>query len=146
LTPLNVLYVVLAVAVLAIATLLVVVLWQVSLLIAQVRTALLPEVRAALHEVEQNLTNVDRITDDVQHKLGKLDKALNAANDAVQSIGDTTVLVNRTVAQPVVIQVASLVAGVRGAVRYLAERNARRITPSVVMSRTEAEAQAPIKR
>lgn len=134
-TPLNALYIVLAVAVVAIGALLVVVLWQLSLAIAQVRTSLLPEVRGMLREAEQNLTNVDRITEDVHHKLAKLDTAVTAANAAVQSIGDTTVLVNRSIAQPAVILAVSWVAGVRGAWHYLRERQAPRRAPAVVMSR-----------
>lgn len=120
-TPLNALYVVLAVVVAAVGGLMTVILWQLSLAIAQARTTLLPEVQRILHEAERNLTNVDHITFDVNRKLEKLDKAVDAANQAVQSIGQTTMMVNKNVAQPVVLQAAALVSGLKGAWGYMAD-------------------------
>lgn len=122
LTPLNILYVVLTVAVLVVGGLLAVVLWQVSLAVAQARTVFIPQIQGILREAEANLTNVDHITEDVNQKLEKLDQAVEAANSAVQAIGQTTVLVNEAVARPAIIRAASLVAGVQEAWRYMADR------------------------
>lgn len=122
LTPLNILYIVLTVSVLVVGGLLAVVLWQVSLAVAQARALFIPQIQAILKEAETNLTNVDHITTDVNQKLEKLDQAVEAANTAVQAIGQTTVLVNKAVAQPVVIQAATLVAGLQGAWGYMSER------------------------
>lgn len=122
LTPLNILYIVLTVSVLVVGGLLAVVLWQVSLAVAQARALFIPQIQAILKEAETNLTNVDHITSDVNQKLEKLDQAVEAANTAVQAIGQTTVLVNKAVAQPVVIQAATMVAGLQGAWGYMSER------------------------
>lgn len=122
LTPLNILYVVLTVAVLVVGGLLAVVLWQVSLAVAQARAVFIPQIQTLLKEAESNLAHVDQITTDVNQKLDKLDKAVDAANTAVQAIGQTTVLVNKSVAQPVVIQAATLVAGLQGAWRYMSDQ------------------------
>ncbi len=125
LTPLNILYVVLTVAVLVVGGLLAVVLWQVSLLVAQARSVFVPQIQTILKEAESNLGHVDQITVDVNEKLDKLDQAVEAANTAVQAIGQTTVLLNKSVAQPVVIQAASLVAGLQGAFRYMADQRGK---------------------
>ncbi|HEY9856131.1 MAG TPA: hypothetical protein V6D05_10360 [Stenomitos sp.] len=150
LTPLNILYIVLTVAVLVVGGLLAVVLWQVSLAVAQARTVFIPQIQAILKETEANLVNVDGITEDVNQKLEKLDQAVDAANTAVQAIGQTTVLVNKAVAQPVVVQVASLVAGLQGAWGYMSDhgfrsrRERRSETRTPVMAReTVAPAPAP---
>lgn len=122
LTPLNILYVVLTVAVLVVGGMLAVVLWQVSLAIAQARTVFIPQIQGILKEAEANLVNVDHITEDVNQKLGQLDKAVEAASTAVQSLGQTTVFVNEAVARPAIIRAASLAVGVQEAWRYMAER------------------------
>lgn len=125
LTPLNILYVVLTVSVLVVGGLLAVVLWQLSLAVAQARALFIPQIQAILKEAESSLENVDHLTVDVNQKLEKLDQAVDAANTAVQAIGQTTVLVNKAVAQPVVIQAVALVAGLKGAWGYMSERGFR---------------------
>ncbi|MNR84082.1 hypothetical protein D3C72_148740 [compost metagenome] len=140
-TLLNILYVVLIVAVVAVGTLMAVVLWQASVLIAQARTVFIPQVQALLVEAQQNLKNTEDITADVNGKLEKLDGAIEAANTAVQSIGQTTLLVNKAVAQPLVVNVAAFVTGVKSAAAYLRENRKERRPARTVGVRTELKAE-----
>lgn len=123
---LDVVLIVLGLAGVVAVVLLGIVLWQASLAVAQVRTTLLPQVHRMLIEAQASLRNVEDITGDVDKKLEKLDEAVNAANTAVQAIGQTTVMVNRTVAQPLVINLAALIAGLKGGVKHLQERRTER--------------------
>jgi len=136
-TLLNILYLVLIVAVVAVGGLLVVVLWQASVLIAQARSVFIPQVQSLLVEAQQNLKNTEDITADVNGKLEKLDGAIEATNTAVQSIGQTTLLVNKAVAQPLVLNVAAFVAGVKSAAVYLRENRKSRRPARTVGVRTE---------
>lgn len=140
-TLLNILYLVLIVAVVAIGGLLAVVLWQASVLIAQARSVFIPQVQAILVEAQQNLKNTEDITADVNGKLEKLDGAIEAANTAVQSIGQTTLLVNKAVAQPLVLNVAAFMTGVKTAAAYLREHRKERRPARTVGVRTELHAE-----
>ncbi len=137
-TLLNILYVVLIVAVVAVGGLLAVVLWQASVLIAQARSVFIPQVQSLLVEAQQNLKNTEDITADVNGKLEKLDGAIAAANTAVQSIGQTTLLVNKAVAQPLVLNAAAFMAGVKSAAAYLRDHRKDRRPAEMVSVRTEA--------
>lgn len=139
---LNLLYLVLIVAVIAVGGLLAVVLWQASLAIAQARTVFIPQVQALLVEAQQNLKNTEDITADVNAKLEKLDGAIDAANSAVQSIGQTTLLVNKAVAQPLVVNAASLLAGVKSAAAYLRDHRHEGRSTQPVTFRAEQDAEA----
>lgn len=141
LTLLNILYVVLIVAVLAVGALLAVVLWQASVLIAQARSVFIPQLQAILVEAQQNLKNTEDITADVNGKLEKLDGAIEAANTAVQSIGQTTLLVNKAVAQPIVLNAAAFAAGLKTAAAYLRDHRKERRPARTVGVRTELEAE-----
>jgi uncharacterized protein YoxC len=136
-TLLTILYGVLIVAVVAVGALLAVVLWQASVLIAQARTVFIPQVQALLVEAQQNLKNTEDITADVNGKLEKLDGAIDAANTAVQSIGQTTLLVNKAVAQPLVLNTAAFLAGVKSAAAYLRDHRKDRRPAQTVGVRTE---------
>ena len=136
-TLLNILYVVLIVAVVAVGTLMAVVLWQASVLIAQARSVFIPQVQSLLIEAQQNLKNTEDITADVNDKLEKLDGAIEAANTAMQSIGQTTILVNKAVAQPLVVNVAAFMAGVKSAAAYLRDHRKERRPARTVGVRTE---------
>ena len=118
-TLLNILYLVLIVAVVAVGGLLAAVLWQTIGLIRQARTIFVPQVQTLLEEARLNLENAEGITSDVNGKLAKLDGAFEAANTAAQSIGETTLLVNKTVAKPLVIHTAAFFTGVKSAAAYL---------------------------
>ncbi len=137
-TLLNILYGVLIVAVVAIGALLAVVLWQASLLISQARAVFIPQVQALLVEAQQNLKNTEDLTADVSGKLGKLDGAIDAANSAVQSIGQTTLLVNKAVAQPLVLNAAAFMAGVKSAAVYLRDHRKDRRPKAPVGLRPES--------
>jgi len=138
---LNILYLVLIVAVVAVGGLLAVVLWQASVLIAQARSVFIPQVQSLLVEAQQNLKNTEDITADVNGKLEKLDGAIEAANSAVQSIGQTTLLVNKAVAQPLVLNAAAFVAGVKSAAAYLRQHRNDRRPARTVGVRTELKAE-----
>lgn len=140
-TLLNILYVVLIVAVIAVGGLLAVVLWQASVLIAQARAVFVPQIQTLLNEAQQNLKNTEDITADVSGKLEKLDGAVDAANTAVQSISKTTLLVNKAVAQPLVLNVAALMAGVKTSAAYLREHRKDRRPAKTVGVRTELKAE-----
>ena len=140
-TLLNILYLVLIVAVVGVGALMAVVLWQASVLIAQARSVFIPQVQSLLVEAQQNLKNTEDITADVNGKLEKLDGAIEAANSAVQSIGQTTLLVNKAVAQPLVLNAAAFVAGVKSAAAYLRQHRNDRRPARTVGVRTEFEAE-----
>lgn len=138
---LNILYGVLIVTVLVVGGLLAMVLWQASVTIAQARAVFIPQVQSLLVEAQQNLKNTEDITADVNSKLEKLDGAIDAANTAVQSIGQTTLLVNKAVAQPIVVSTASLLAGLKTAATYLRDHRHDRRAPRTVSLRHETEAE-----
>ncbi|MOA43043.1 hypothetical protein D3C78_1651540 [compost metagenome] len=92
-------------------------------------------------EAQQNLKNTEDITADVNGKLEKLDGAIEAANSAVQSIGQTTLLVNKAVAQPLVLNAAAFVAGVKSAAAYLRQHRNERRPARTVGVRTELKAE-----
>lgn len=138
LSLLNILYLVLIVAVVVVGALLAVVLWQASVLLAQARATLVPQVQALLMEAQQNLKNAEDITADVNQKLEKLDGAIDAANTAVQSIGQTTLLVNKAVAQPLVLNAAAFVSGVKAAAAYLRDHRKQRRPVQTVELQSEA--------
>lgn len=140
-TLLNILYLVLIVAVVGVGALMAVVLWQASVLIAQARSVFIPQVQSLLVEAQQNLKNTEDITADVNGKLEKLDGAIEAANSAVQSIGQTTLLVNKAVAQPLVLNAAAFVAGVKSAAAYLRQHRNDRRPARTVGVRTELKAE-----
>lgn len=122
LDPLSILYLVLSGVLLLVGGLLAHVLWQLSLTLKQARNTLIPDLQAVLRKAEKNLENTDYITGSINHKLDALDPALDSASKAVASLGETTVLANRVLAQPAILRLAVLGAGVRGAWDYLRDR------------------------
>ncbi|HEY9898454.1 MAG TPA: hypothetical protein V6D00_04665 [Pantanalinema sp.] len=137
-TPQNVLYGVLIVAVIVVCSLLAVVLWQLGLAIAQLRTSVIPQLEAVLRQAEHGMGQADQIVADVNHKLAKMDKAVDSANSAAAAIGETVLSFNRTVARPAVLQVAVLSAGLKGALGFISDRAKRQETrkPSEAKPRT----------
>lgn len=121
-TLLNVLYGVLILLILVVGGLLAVVLWQLSLAIAQARTTLLPQVQQLLHDAERSLSEVEHITGDVQLKLKRLDPTVEAVDQAVGSVAKTTTMLSTTLARPAIARLAILGAGIQGALGYLGER------------------------
>jgi uncharacterized protein YoxC len=139
LTPQNVLYGVLIVAVIVVCSLLAVVLWQLGLAIAQLRSAVIPQIEAILRQTEHGVGQADQIVADVNHKLAKMDKAVDSANSAAQAIGQTIISFNRTVARPTVMQAAVLGTGLKAAFGFLADRRHQRsatVKPSEAAPRT----------
>lgn len=124
-TPQNVLYGVLIVAVIVVCGLLAVVLWQLGLAIAQLRSAVIPQIEAVLRQAEHGMGQADQIVADVNHKLAKMDKAVDSASSAAQAIGQTVLSFNQSVARPAVLQAAVLGAGLRGALGFIAARRKR---------------------
>lgn len=138
-TLLNVLYLVLIVAVVAVGSLLTAALWQLATLLSQARERILPEIVQVLQEAQQNLENTEGITADVNGKLSKLNGAIEAANTAVQSLGETTILANRTIAKPLMINTAAFFTGVKSTAAYLRDHRKGRRPAREVVSRSERE-------
>lgn len=138
-TLLNVLYLVLIAAVVAVGSLLTAALWQLAALLAQARKSILPEVVQVLQETQQNLSNAEGITADVNGKLAKLNGAFDAANSAILSLGETTVMANRTIAKPLMINTAALFAGIKSTAAYLRDHRRDRRPAREVDSRSERE-------
>lgn len=124
-TPQNVLYGVLIVAVIVVCSLLAVVLWQLALAIAQLRSSVFPQIEAILRQAEHGMGQADQIVADVNHKLAKMDKAVDSANSAAQAIGNTVLSFNKSVARPAVMQAAVLGAGLKAAFGFIADRRQR---------------------
>jgi uncharacterized protein YoxC len=138
---LTILYGVLILAVLVVGGLLAVVLWQTSLAISQARSVFIPQIQQVLTEVQQNLKNTEDITADLDGKLSKLDGAITAANSAVKSISQTTLLLNKAVAQPAIVNAAALLSGVKSAAAHLRDHRGDRQPKETREVRTELEAE-----
>lgn len=137
-TLLMVLYGALILLVVVVGGLLAVTLWQLSLAIAQARTTLLPQIAQILHDAERSMVEVEHITGDIHSKLQKLDVAVDATNEAVGSVAKTTTLVNTRLAQPALARLASLGAGIKGAMAFLRARKeqAHEVRTEVTRQRT----------
>ncbi|MNX69968.1 hypothetical protein D3C86_1012030 [compost metagenome] len=120
-TPQNVLYGVLIVAVIVVGGLLAVVLWQLGLAIAQLRSSVMPQIETILRQAEHGMGQADQIVADVNHKLAKMDKAVDSANSAAQAVGQTVLAFNQVLARPTLVRLAVLNAGLKGALGFLSE-------------------------
>lgn len=109
---LNVLYAVLILSVIAVTGLLIAVLWQMSLAIAQFRSMMFPEIQKILSEAAS-------ITEGVDQKLDETDEAVRAVAVLTKSVSKTLTLFNQVILTPLVINGAVAGAGFKAAVKLL---------------------------
>ncbi|MBM3269932.1 MAG: hypothetical protein FJZ01_20045 [Candidatus Sericytochromatia bacterium] len=140
------LYVALAVATAAIGAMLVVVLWQVAVLLATVRAAVLPQIQTLLTDTQKSLVHVESITQDVEHKLARLDDSVEDVTVATHSVATAAKFFGEGVAKPFLVNVASILTGAGAAwrrYREIADRRGGREIPSPPDSgRIEEKAEA----
>jgi uncharacterized protein YoxC len=105
------LYIALAVAAIGVGAMLVAVLWQVTVLLATVRAAILPQIQALLTDTQKSLVHVESITQDVEHKLARLDDSVDDVSATTHSVATAAKFFGEGVAKPLLINVASLLTG-----------------------------------
>lgn len=114
-TTVDWLYVVLAVVVVVVGLLLSTVLWQLSVLVASLRGAVLPQIQTVLTDIQKSLVHAQTISADVERKLDRLDDTVNDAQITVHSLAEATKFLSDGIAKPFMIQAASLVSGTQAA-------------------------------
>jgi uncharacterized protein YoxC len=126
------LYVALAVATIGVGAMLVVVLWQIAVLLATVRTCLLPQVQMLLTDTQKSLVHVESITQDVEHKLSRLDDSVEDVTVATHSVANVAKFFGEGVAKPLLVNVASALTGAGAAwkrYREIQRNGARKVAP-----------------
>lgn len=110
-TILNGLILALTVVLVVVGGLLAVVLWQLSVLMATLRGSMLPQIQGILGEARKSLANVERITQDVDGKLERLDATVDDAQVTVHAVATTARFFTEGFAKPALLNAATLVTG-----------------------------------
>ncbi len=124
---------------------LVVVLWQVTVLLATARAAILPQIQLLLSDTQKSLVHVESITQDVEHKLARLDESVEDVTVATHSVATAAKFFGEGVARPMLINVASLLTGAGAAwkrYREIQRGGDRRIASQGDSRKIEGKAEA----
>ncbi|MBU6429685.1 MAG: hypothetical protein KGR26_11780 [Cyanobacteria bacterium REEB65] len=114
-TPLNALYIVLAIVAIVIGGGLALLAWQAAITLAALRASILPQLQQILTEVQKTLTTVEDISRDVDGKLHKLDSTVDEAQATVHAVAEATRFFRDGVAKPALVNLLAVGAGAKAA-------------------------------
>lgn len=134
-TPLDALYVVVAVVVAIVGGALTLLVWQTVLVLSSLRSELLPKVEDLLSQSRKTMEQAGEIAIDVKEKLAKLEGTLDEAQVTVHSVVEAGNFVKDGIVKPTRVNLEALKAGSRAAWKRFNElrhdgRVARELPPA----------------